>query len=76
MATLTVGRPLLPLRIPPEVQRGGKAHPHDPHRFTGPELTHLAPRSGWGSDPHGPIYYKGRYHLFYQACHASCQWWW
>eukprot|EP00983_Pelagomonas_calceolata_P059403 1145909-Pelagomonas_calceolata.AAC.2 len=58
------------------VQKGGEAPVHDPHRFTGPELTHLAPRSGWGSDPHGPIYYKGRYHLFYQACHASCQWWW
>lgn len=27
-----------------------------------------------GSDPHGPIYYKGRYHLFFQACHSSCQW--
>ncbi|MCX6344054.1 MAG: GH32 C-terminal domain-containing protein [Armatimonadetes bacterium] len=34
----------------------------DPHRpiyhFTGPE--------SWINDPNGPIYYKGKYHLFYQ----------
>jgi len=35
---------------------------NDPHRpiyhFTGPE--------SWINDPNGPIYYRGRYHLFYQ----------
>lgn len=35
---------------------------NDPHRpiyhFTGPE--------SWINDPNGPIYYKGKYHLFYQ----------
>ena len=35
---------------------------HDPHfptyHFTGPE--------SWTNDPNGPIYYRGRYHLFYQ----------
>jgi hypothetical protein len=24
---------------------------------------HVMPVSGWGSDPNGPIFYKGRYHL-------------
>ncbi len=35
---------------------------NDPHRpiyhFTGPE--------SWINDPNGPIYYRGKYHLFYQ----------
>lgn len=26
-------------------------------------LFHVMPVSGWGSDPNGPIFYKGRYHL-------------
>ena len=26
-------------------------------------LFHVMPLSGWGSDPNGPIFYKGRYHL-------------
>ncbi|KXZ48111.1 hypothetical protein GPECTOR_30g206 [Gonium pectorale] len=34
------------------------------------------PCSGWGSDPNGPIFYKGRYHLFYQARPGTCQWYW
>ena len=24
---------------------------------------HIMPLDGWGSDPHGPIFWKGRYHL-------------
>jgi beta-fructofuranosidase len=36
-----------------------KNDPHYPiYHFTGPE--------SWINDPNGPIYYKGRYHLFYQ----------
>lgn len=27
---------------------------------------HLAPPSGWMNDPNGLIYYRGRYHVFYQ----------
>ncbi|KAG2484234.1 hypothetical protein HYH03_016969 [Edaphochlamys debaryana] len=37
---------------------------------------HVMPASGWGSDPNGPIFYKGRYHLFYQARPGTCQWHW
>jgi hypothetical protein len=28
------------------------------------------------SDPHGPIRWKGRYHIFNQGQPISCQWWW
>ncbi|MCH5151531.1 MAG: GH32 C-terminal domain-containing protein [Clostridiales bacterium] len=28
---------------------------------------HMMPTVGWMNDPNGLIYYKGRYHLFYQA---------
>ncbi len=36
-----------------------KNDPHYPiYHFTGPE--------SWINDPNGPIYYKGKYHLFYQ----------
>lgn len=30
-------------------------------------LAHLRPRSGWTNDPVGPVYWRGRYHLFHQA---------
>ncbi|EFJ50995.1 hypothetical protein VOLCADRAFT_88180 [Volvox carteri f. nagariensis] len=39
-------------------------------------MFHVMPVSGWGSDPNGPIFYKGRYHLFYQARPGTCQWYW
>ncbi|GLC68481.1 Putative beta-Fructufuranosidase [Pleodorina starrii] len=39
-------------------------------------LFHVMPVNGWGSDPNGPIFYKGRYHLFYQARPGTCQWYW
>ena len=32
-------------------------------------IYHLIPQgseAGWISDPNGPIYYKGRYHVFYR----------
>lgn len=28
---------------------------------------HLQPRRGWTNDPVGPVYWRGRYHLFHQA---------
>lgn len=27
---------------------------------------HFIPKNNWMNDPNGPIYYKGKYHLFYQ----------
>src|SRR6185437_15383014 len=27
---------------------------------------HLMPPANWMNDPNGPLYWKGRYHLFYQ----------
>eukprot|EP01052_Picozoa_sp_SAG31_P048192 SAG31_NODE_9976_length_1202_cov_1.066183_1_plen_298_part_00 len=45
----------------------------DPSGLRGSEyrpVYHLIPQgaeAGWISDPNGPIYYKGRYHMFYQA---------
>ncbi len=34
----------------------------DPHR---PQY-HLLPAANWMNDPNGPIYWQGRYHMFYQ----------
>ena len=25
---------------------------------------HVMPRTGWLNDPNGPIFYKGRYHMY------------
>ena len=36
---------------------------HDPQRPT----YHFMPPRGWMNDPNGPIFWKGRYHLFYQC---------
>ncbi len=35
---------------------------HDRHR---PQY-HLMPPANWMNDPNGPLYWKGRYHMFYQ----------
>lgn len=37
---------------------------------------HVMPRGGWMNDPNGPIYYRGRYHLFYQHVTTGCEWNW
>lgn len=34
-------------------------------------ITHVLPHLR--SDPHGPIYWRGRYHLFYQSTPGTCQ---
>lgn len=34
----------------------------DPHR----PLFHLMPAANWMNDPNGPIYWQGKYHLFFQ----------
>lgn len=35
---------------------------------------HLAPEIGWMNDPNGFVYYKGEYHLFYQANPYDSKW--
>jgi len=35
---------------------------------------HVQPPAGWMNDPNGPIYYKGRYHMFYQYLPGKCEW--
>ncbi|KAK9839842.1 hypothetical protein WJX81_005428 [Elliptochloris bilobata] len=37
---------------------------------------HVMPRDGWLNDPNGPIFYKGRYHIFYQHVVGSSEWRW
>jgi hypothetical protein len=29
---------------------------------------HIQPPAGWMNDPNGPIYYKGRYHMYVAKC--------
>src|ERR1700712_522344 len=35
---------------------------------------HYTPAKNWMNDPNGPIYYKGRYHLFYQYNPSGSSW--
>jgi len=37
---------------------------------------HVMPVKGWLNDPNGPIYYQGRYHLFYQHVPDRVEWDW
>ncbi|KAL4419945.1 hypothetical protein ABPG75_007043 [Micractinium tetrahymenae] len=37
---------------------------------------HVAPAQGWLNDPNGIIFYRGRYHLFYQHVEQGCEWQW
>lgn len=43
-------------------QSPGNRLAHDRHR---PQY-HLMPPANWMNDPNGPLYWKGRYHMFYQ----------
>ena len=36
---------------------------HDPNIDSRKPIFHIMPHSGWGSDPNGPIFWKGKYHL-------------
>ena len=36
---------------------------HDPHIDSRKPIFHVMPKTGWGSDPNGPIFWRGRYHL-------------
>lgn len=35
---------------------------------------HFIPKNNWMNDPNGPIYYKGKYHLFYQCNPNDYHW--
>lgn len=35
---------------------------------------HFVPKNNWMNDPNGPIYYKGKYHLFYQCNPNDYHW--
>ncbi|WP_445490803.1 GH32 C-terminal domain-containing protein [Niallia sp. 03133] len=35
---------------------------------------HYTPEANWMNDPNGTVYYKGKYHLFYQYYPYSTQW--
>ena len=40
-----------------------RVYRNDPHR----PAFHLQPPGKWMNEPHGPMYYKGWYHIFYQG---------
>lgn len=42
--------------------RGSDAADVDPHR----PVAHFAPEQHWVNDPNGPVWFDGRYHLFFQ----------
>lgn len=43
------------------------------HQTYRPEL-HFTPEKGWINDPNGLVYFKGRYHLYYQYNPHHCNW--
>lgn len=37
-------------------------------------IYHFMPQKNWMNDPNGPVYYKGKYHLFYQHNPTDYHW--
>ncbi|QYR23922.1 GH32 C-terminal domain-containing protein [Paenibacillus sp. sptzw28] len=53
---------VIPVPDPKELKYPRELWKDDRHR---PQF-HLTPPGHWMNEPHGPIYFNGRYHLFYQ----------
>jgi beta-fructofuranosidase len=47
---------------------------HDPDRDPDRPEYHLMPPHNWMNDPNGPIFWKGKYHLFYQLNPHAAIW--
>ncbi len=54
----------------PQLMAAAADPAHDPLR---PEY-HLLPQHNWMNDPNGPIWWKGKYHLFYQLNPHGAVW--
>ena len=52
-----------PLNLPTDVAKSRRRLAADPHR----PLYHFLPPANFLKDPNGLLYWKGRYHLFYQS---------
>lgn len=55
---------------PPDLSPPEERFAHDRHR---PRF-HFIPPANWTNEPHGPIYWKGEYHVFYQANPSGPYW--
>lgn len=55
----------VPNLVPPE-----ERFAHDRHR----PRYHFIPPANWTNEPHGPLYWKGEYHVFYQANPSGPYW--
>eukprot|EP00892_Ulva_mutabilis_P009472 jgi/Ulvmu1/6898/UM031_0104.1 len=50
--------------------------PPDPKKDPDRPQCHVMARRGWINDPNGPIFFGGKYHLFYQHLPTGCEWDW
>ena len=48
------------------VQRAEAQSEPDPYREQYRDQVHFSPKAHWVNDPNGMVYFKGKYHLFYQ----------
>ncbi|KAG1662140.1 hypothetical protein FOA52_011013 [Chlamydomonas sp. UWO 241] len=60
----------LPLEAEPTQQQHGYAHA----RLDRPSFHVAPPGGGWMNDPNGPLFYLGRWHLFYQYLPSASEW--
>ncbi len=71
LVSCPLGRAFASLPAAPENTPGAKPDlATDPRR---PQF-HLLPASNWMNDPNGPIYWKGRYHMFFQYNPHAAVW--